>query len=168
MVRTPSSWVTRSGRPDNSLTASEGRSSDASTATVPPMRRTFSSVTSSRLSAVGTSTVHRVIALLLGENILTSTNHDISCSGKVKMYRVCLGRGQLFVGVGGPDTIAVFAIRPAHADIGGTGGRPPGRKLSYLFLFSILLRWRPRPGRRRFPGAPARRRADSPPSRTPG
>jgi GntR family transcriptional regulator/MocR family aminotransferase len=32
---------------------------------------------------------------------------------------------QLFVGVGGPDKIAPFAIRPAHTDIGGYGGSPP-------------------------------------------
>src|ERR1700733_4880297 len=34
----------------------------------------------------------------------------------------------LFVGVRGPDTAAVFAIRPDRGDIGGTGGRPPGRE----------------------------------------
>src|ERR1700733_8956737 len=32
------------------------------------------------------------------------------------------------VRAGGPDTIAAFAIRPDLADIGGTGGRPPGRE----------------------------------------
>src|SRR5882757_9695179 len=57
----PPEWLTWSGRPDSSLTASEGRSSDASTATVPPIRRTFTSVTSSNSSAVGASTVQRVI-----------------------------------------------------------------------------------------------------------
>src|ERR1700730_12850766 len=62
----PSEWLTWSGRPDSSLTASEGRSPDARTATVPPMRRTFSSVTSSNSSAVGASTVQWVIAVLLG------------------------------------------------------------------------------------------------------
>jgi hypothetical protein len=29
------------------------------------------------------------------------------------------------VGVGGPDAVAVFAIRPARADIGGYGGSSP-------------------------------------------
>ena len=29
------------------------------------------------------------------------------------------------VGLSGPDTIAVFAIRPARADIGGYGGSLP-------------------------------------------
>src|ERR1700753_2473705 len=75
----PSEWLTWSGRPDSSVTASDprgvrgaaclgddSRSADARTATVPPMRRTFSSVTSSNSSAVGASTVQWVIAVLLG------------------------------------------------------------------------------------------------------
>jgi hypothetical protein len=33
-----------------------------------------------------------------------------------------------FVRSGGPDKMAVSAIGPAGADIGGTGGRPPGRQ----------------------------------------
>src|ERR1700743_2278631 len=75
----PSEWLTWSGRPASSVTASDPRGgrggaapgddsrwADARTATVPPMRRTFSSVTSSNSSAVGASTVQWVIAVLLG------------------------------------------------------------------------------------------------------
>ena len=31
---------------------------------------------------------------------------------------------EIFVGAGGPNTIAVLAIRPGRTDIGGTGGVP--------------------------------------------
>src|ERR1700722_13910027 len=82
----PSEWLTWSGRPDSSLTASDARgvrggacpgddsrSADARTATVPPMRRTFSSATSSNSSAVGASTVQWVIAVLLGGTSVSYT-----------------------------------------------------------------------------------------------
>jgi hypothetical protein len=43
--------------------------------------------------------------------------------------RLCgKSRSEAFVRAGGPDTIAVFAIRPARADIGGYGGSPPRGK----------------------------------------
>jgi hypothetical protein len=38
-----------------------------------------------------------------------------------------LAAARSFIRAGGPDTLAVFAVRPARADIGGHGGRPSGR-----------------------------------------
>jgi hypothetical protein len=38
-----------------------------------------------------------------------------------------LAAARSFIRAGGPDTLAVFAVRPARGDIGGHGGRPSGR-----------------------------------------
>src|ERR1700761_3957754 len=106
----------------------DGSSSDASTATVPAARRTRSSLTRSKSSRCGVSTIHRDIAI-------ASSMRDIHRELTTTIYRVAAKSRCIAY----ERSVPPRRSRPAETDYPGGGGTHSFLAISFgLFLVAGL------------------------------